>query len=124
MAARTTVTKEKLLKLDAGHLADILIDLAKSDAAIKRRLRLELAGNQRLLPPCAGNAAVTGPYGKKSTGGPAYGQFSARRLVRRTCRSAIECHKLETSVSRLGKPDQPINLGERRLYTGFVSLGG
>ncbi len=44
MASRTTVTKERLLKLDAGHLADILVDLAKSDAAIKRRLRLELAG--------------------------------------------------------------------------------
>ena len=44
MASRTTVTKERLLKLDAGHLADILVDLAKSDSAIKRRLRLELAG--------------------------------------------------------------------------------
>jgi len=44
MASRTTVTKERLLKLQAGHLADILVDLAKSDAAIKRRLRLEIAG--------------------------------------------------------------------------------
>ncbi len=44
MASRTTVTKERLLKLDAAHLADILVDLAKSDAAIKRPLRLELAG--------------------------------------------------------------------------------
>lgn len=44
MASRTIVTKERLLKLDAGHLAEILVDLAKSDAAIKRRLRLELAG--------------------------------------------------------------------------------
>jgi hypothetical protein len=44
MAPRTTVTVDTLVRLGAQSLAGILLDLADEHPAIKRRLRLELAG--------------------------------------------------------------------------------
>ena len=44
MAPRTTVTAESLAKLGVERLAGILLELAGEQPAIKRRLRLELAG--------------------------------------------------------------------------------
>ena len=43
-AAKQTVTAENLVRLGAERLADILLELASEQRAIKRRLRLELAG--------------------------------------------------------------------------------
>src|SRR3954451_19336790 len=44
MAPRTTVTADTLVSLGAQRLAGILLDLAGEQPTIKRRLRLELAG--------------------------------------------------------------------------------
>lgn len=43
MASRTTLTAKNLESLGAPRLAELLIDIASGDAALKRRLRLELA---------------------------------------------------------------------------------
>ena len=44
MAPRATVTADTLVSLGAQRLAGILLDLAGEQPTIKRRLRLELAG--------------------------------------------------------------------------------
>ncbi|MDX6750897.1 hypothetical protein SH611_13825 [Geminicoccaceae bacterium 1502E] len=46
MARKTTLNAANLEALGAERLAGLLMELAGGDAAIKRRLRLELAGNQ------------------------------------------------------------------------------
>ena len=43
MASKKTVTLDNMAALGAERLAAILVELADSDAEIKRRLRLELA---------------------------------------------------------------------------------
>ena len=44
MASKTTLNAKNLQALGAERLADLLIDISSGDAAAKRRLRLELAG--------------------------------------------------------------------------------
>ena len=44
MASKTTLTAKNLEALGAERLAELLIEISTGDAAIKRRLRLELAG--------------------------------------------------------------------------------
>lgn len=44
MAAKKTVNLENLEGLGARRLAELLLELGEEDAEIKRRLRLELAG--------------------------------------------------------------------------------
>jgi hypothetical protein len=44
MAAKTTLNAKNLEALGAGRLAELLVEISTGDAAIKRRLRLELAG--------------------------------------------------------------------------------
>jgi hypothetical protein len=46
MASKKTVTSDNLAALGAKRLAAILVELADSDAEIKRRLRLELAADE------------------------------------------------------------------------------
>jgi hypothetical protein len=46
MAAKTTLNAKNLQALGAERLAALLIEVSTGDAAIKRRLRLELAGAQ------------------------------------------------------------------------------
>ena len=46
MASKHTVTLDNLAALGAERLAAILVELADSDAEVKRRLRLELAAQQ------------------------------------------------------------------------------
>ena len=46
MASKKTVTPDNLTALGAEHLAAILVELAATDAEIKRRLRLELAAQE------------------------------------------------------------------------------
>lgn len=43
MASKKTVTLDNLAALGSERLAAILVDLAETDAEVKRRLRLELA---------------------------------------------------------------------------------
>ena len=45
MASKTTLNKKNLEQLGASRLADLLLEVSQGDAATKRRLRLELAGN-------------------------------------------------------------------------------
>lgn len=58
MAAKTTVTTDNLLALGAERLAGLLVELAGESAEIKRRLRLELAGE-------AGGEAMAAGIGKR-----------------------------------------------------------
>ena len=44
MASKKTVTAENLVQLGLERLADILLQLAEEQPTVKRRLRLELAG--------------------------------------------------------------------------------
>ena len=44
LASKKTVTAENLAALGSDRLVGILVALAKGDADIRRRLRLELAG--------------------------------------------------------------------------------
>jgi hypothetical protein len=62
MAARKTVavTAENLVRLGADHLAAILLDLAGEQPAVKRRLRVELAGE-------AGGEIVAAEMNKRIT---------------------------------------------------------
>ena len=46
MASKKTVTLDNLAALGAEHLAAILVELAATDAEIRRRLRLELAAQE------------------------------------------------------------------------------
>lgn len=46
MASKSTLTIQNLEALGAGRLAALLMELCEGDAALKRRLRLELAGQQ------------------------------------------------------------------------------
>jgi hypothetical protein len=46
MASKKTLTAENLEALGARRLAELLIDIAEDDAAVKRRLRLELAARE------------------------------------------------------------------------------
>ena len=45
MASKTTLNKKNLEQLGASRLAELLLEVSQGDAATKRRLRLELAGN-------------------------------------------------------------------------------
>ena len=58
MASKNTVTTDNLAALGAERLAAILIELAADHATIKRRLRLELAGE-------AGGDAIAAQIGKR-----------------------------------------------------------
>ena len=60
MAPRTTVTADTLVSLGAQRLAGILLDLAEEQPAIKRRLRLELAGQ-------AGGETIAAEISKRLT---------------------------------------------------------
>ena len=44
MAKRKTLSTDTLQALGAAHLAALLMDIAEGDAALKRRLRMEIAG--------------------------------------------------------------------------------
>ncbi|MBX6329134.1 MAG: hypothetical protein IRY89_11220 [Pseudolabrys sp.] len=46
MASKKTLTAENLEALGAKRLAELLMDIAEDDAAVKRRLRLELAARE------------------------------------------------------------------------------
>ena len=58
MASKNTVTTDNLAALGAERLAAILVELAADHATIKRRLRLELAGE-------AGGDAIAAQIGKR-----------------------------------------------------------
>ena len=60
MAPKTTLAAENLVRLGAERLADILLELAGEHPAIKRRLRLELAGE-------AGGEAIAAEVAKRIT---------------------------------------------------------
>ena len=60
MASKKTVTSDNLAVLGAERLAAILIELADSDAEIKRRLRLELAAEE-------GGGSIAAEIGKRIT---------------------------------------------------------
>jgi len=60
MAPRTTVTADTLVSLGAQRLAGILLDLADEQPTIKRRLRLELAGQ-------AGGETIAAEISKRLT---------------------------------------------------------
>jgi hypothetical protein len=60
MASRKTVTLDNLTALGAERLATILIELAESDAEVKRRLRLELAAQ-------SGGDTIAAEIGKRIT---------------------------------------------------------
>ena len=60
MAPRTTVTADTLVNLGAQRLAGILLDLAGEHPTIKRRLRLELAGQ-------AGGETIAAEISKRLT---------------------------------------------------------
>ncbi len=60
MASKKTVTPDNLAALGAERLAAILIELADSDAEIKRRLRLELAAEE-------GGDSIAAEIGKRIT---------------------------------------------------------
>lgn len=47
MAARKTLSTDTLRALGAAHLAVLLMDIAEGDAALKRRLRMEIAGPEQ-----------------------------------------------------------------------------
>ena len=49
MAARKTLSTDTLRALGAAHLAVLLMDLAEGDAALKRRLRMEIAGPEQAV---------------------------------------------------------------------------
>ena len=46
MASKTTLNAKNIEALGVERLANLLIEISTGDAAIKRRLRMELAGNQ------------------------------------------------------------------------------
>jgi hypothetical protein len=73
MPLKQTVVAENLVRLGAERLADILLDLADEQPAIKRRLRLELAGE-------AGGETVAAEVGKRIT-------------ALRSAKSFIDCQK-------------------------------
>lgn len=58
MASKKTVTAENLVQLGAERLADLLLLLAEEQPTIKRRLRLELAGE-------AGAEIIAAEIGKR-----------------------------------------------------------
>jgi len=60
MASRKTATLDNLTALGAERLATILIELAESDAEVKRRLRLELAAQ-------SGGDTIAAEIGKRIT---------------------------------------------------------
>jgi hypothetical protein len=60
MAPKTTLAAENLVRLGAERLTDILLELAGEHPAIKRRLRLELAGE-------AGGEAIAAEVAKRIT---------------------------------------------------------
>lgn len=60
MASNKTVTLDNLASLGAERLATILVELADSDAEIKRRLRLELAAEE-------GGDSIAAEIGKRLT---------------------------------------------------------
>jgi len=47
MAKRKTLSTDTLQALGAAHLAALLMDIAEGDAALKRRLRMEIAGPEQ-----------------------------------------------------------------------------
>jgi hypothetical protein len=60
MASKKTLNLDNLQALGAKRLAEVLLDLAAGDAAVKRRLRLELSAE-------AGPEAVAADSGKRLT---------------------------------------------------------
>jgi len=60
MASKKTLNPDNLQALGAKRLAEVLLDLAAGDAAVKRRLRLELSAE-------AGPEAVAAAIGKRLT---------------------------------------------------------
>jgi hypothetical protein len=60
MTSKKTVTAENLAQLGAERLADILLQLAEEQPTVKRRLRLELAGE-------AGAEIIAAEIGKRLT---------------------------------------------------------
>ena len=46
MASKKTLNAENLEALGAARLAQLLVEVSQGNAAIKRRLRLELAGGR------------------------------------------------------------------------------
>jgi hypothetical protein len=44
MASKTTLNRTNLAELGAERLAELMIEISQGNAAIKRRLRMELAG--------------------------------------------------------------------------------
>jgi hypothetical protein len=60
MASKKTVTLDNLAALGSERLAAILVDLAETDAEVKRRLRLKLAAQ-------VGGDTVAAEIGKRIT---------------------------------------------------------
>jgi hypothetical protein len=79
MAPRTTVTADTLMSLGAQRLAGILLDLADEQPTIKRRLRLELAGQ-------AGGEAIAVEISKRL--GPVDGHREAMTAAARWMEAA------------------------------------
>ena len=71
MASRRTVTTENLVALGVERLAGLLLELAGKAPAIKRRLRLELAGEgggEIIAAEIAKRLTTRAPLGRSSTG--------------------------------------------------------
>ena len=71
MASKKKVNRDNLEAMGARRLAELLMDFAESDAAVKRRLRLELAakGRQKAWPQRSESALARSPaLGLSSTG--------------------------------------------------------
>ena len=78
---KETVTAEKLARLGAERLADLLLEFAGGEPAIKRRLRLEPAGE-------GGGEAVAAEVAKRLT-------------ALRSARSSVDWHKRPAFVRDL-----------------------
>lgn len=57
MASNTTLNAKNLAALEVEHLAELLIEIGTGNAAIKRRLRMELG----VCPALRGGGVVTVP---------------------------------------------------------------
>jgi hypothetical protein len=63
MASKTTLNRNNLAALGAERLADLMIEISQGNAAIKRRLRLELVGTES-LPRLPRKSASSSPHSR------------------------------------------------------------
>ena len=90
--ASKTVTLHNLAALGAERLAAILVDLAETDAEVKRRLRLELAAQ-------VGGDSFAAEIGKRITALRKARSFPRMRIERRLQPNRC-CHRHDCSPVR------------------------